>query len=262
MNCANVQSTEGSRCRGLATQVVVLIGILVFSSLHCALAANEEGGSEDKEWTLRQGVDDVTQEYLSDRRRTGALIGGVLGGALMAHPVGSVVGSVAGFFIGKTTRHQDPTDDAAAQWQEARRFAPLAADADVPVLSFSQPADEPTRFTSRSNEETDLIEAKDQSAEQKAPIAMARVETRQVFYRSEESKKNDVTVRPRVEFGLSPPARFLVQPQGLEEPANVTKVLRQGDNVPKSVGQVAADSGNTERFGISWVHPEDRSSSD
>lgn len=75
---------------------------------YCILAMSvpvSAAGNEKRTDTDVSAVGYV-QDYLSDRRRAGSLVGSVLGGALTAHPLGPVLGSVFGFLIGKTTMHE------------------------------------------------------------------------------------------------------------------------------------------------------------
>ena len=118
--------------------LLAFIPLLALSTIQ-AEEAEPRSNEEDEAWSVRQGIDDVTQEYLSDRRRAGSLAGGLLGGALMAHPAGTLVGSIAGFFLGKATHHDNPTASNASQLQASRRFAPTEPDAEAPVLSLSDP---------------------------------------------------------------------------------------------------------------------------
>jgi hypothetical protein len=77
--------------------------------------------------------------FLSDPQRVGSLTGTILGGALTAHPIGTLAGSIIGFFIGKQTTHQLPSQQPLAQSSYARRsFAPLKAEETaIPALALN-----------------------------------------------------------------------------------------------------------------------------
>ncbi len=77
--------------------------------------------------------------FLSDPQRVGSLTGTILGGALTAHPIGTLAGSIIGFFIGKQTTHQLPSQQPLAQSSYARRsFAPLKSEETaIPALALN-----------------------------------------------------------------------------------------------------------------------------
>lgn len=115
----------------------VMLAALLLSSAAGALAESEDSG-------LLNGAAEFTKEYLSDNRRAGALVGSVLGAALTVHPAGSIVGSILGFWIGKTTMHDDPRAQAEARSEDPldpRRPIIPAEGSAVASLSFSEPGE-------------------------------------------------------------------------------------------------------------------------
>jgi len=94
------------------------------------------------EKSVTEQTSEQMRDYLSDRRRTGALTGMILGGALTAHPAGTVIGSLIGFFIGKESMFNE--DKARAQRQQAmaarREIIPqYEGGGAAPSLSFTHP---------------------------------------------------------------------------------------------------------------------------
>lgn len=122
-----------SRCALLAV-------VLELSMAGAPALADDASGAPDK--GLTEQTSEQMRDYLSDRRRTGALTGMILGGALTAHPAGTVIGSLIGFFVGKESMFNE--DKARAQRQQA-----MAARRDIipqydggqaaPSLSFTHP---------------------------------------------------------------------------------------------------------------------------
>jgi hypothetical protein len=110
--------------------------------LCCAFAGSAQAEAPSGESGLLNGAAEFTKEYLSDKRRAGALVGSVLGAALTVHPAGSIVGSILGFWVGKATMHEDPVARAAAREQGSyhsqRSIVPADGTA-VASLSFAEP---------------------------------------------------------------------------------------------------------------------------
>lgn len=116
----------------------LLLAVSLFTGSGAALA--QDGGG------LLHGAAGFAEEYLADKRRAGALVGGLLGSALTAHPAGSIVGSILGFWIGKATMYEDPRLKAEAEADTAfldpRR--PIVPDAGGTVASLSFSSGEAT----------------------------------------------------------------------------------------------------------------------
>jgi hypothetical protein len=118
----------------------VLAVVLELSIAGAPALADDAAGMPDK--GLTEQTSEQMRDYLSDRRRAGALTGMILGGALTAHPAGTVIGSLIGFFIGKESLFNE--DKARAQRQQvmaARRNIIPQYDGGqaAPTLSFSNP---------------------------------------------------------------------------------------------------------------------------
>ncbi len=68
------------------------------------------------------------EDFLSDRSRTGTLVGSVIGGAVTAHPVGILLGSIGGYLVGKSSIYQKgaavSSDTPAADEPSTSEMAP------------------------------------------------------------------------------------------------------------------------------------------
>ncbi|WP_088920775.1 hypothetical protein [Granulosicoccus antarcticus] len=60
-----------------------------------------------------EALTETTKEFLSDRGRTGSLIGSIIAGAAVANPLAPLLGSVAGFMIGKSSAFSDKDNNAS-----------------------------------------------------------------------------------------------------------------------------------------------------
>lgn len=247
------------------------LALLALSPLQADETENPSDEAKD-DWSVRQGIDDVTQEYLSDRRRAGSLAGGLLGGALMAHPAGTLVGSIAGFFLGKATHHDDPTASKADQWQQSRRFAPTEPDAETPVLTLSDPDadtlawDRPTPAPAGTRQGL---------ADPTASPSQSAAATRTPGNLATSGERPESSNKPVIQFGLPPAGQTTAKRQATQPtPPQVAES-------PTSPGQTACDRENAladssrhidcdaysrqdqrpqaERFTpIHWVHPDYR----
>ncbi len=82
--------------------VVTVISILFTTS---GLRAEEKLSASE---TLTES----TKEFLSDRGRTGSLLGSIIAGAAVANPLAPLLGSVAGFMIGKSSAFSNKDSNA------------------------------------------------------------------------------------------------------------------------------------------------------
>lgn len=122
------------RKQGPHIKRLIIAGLLAGASWP-ALAQSE---SEPAEKGMADQASEYVQDYLSDRRRVGALAGSILGGALTAHPAGTVVGSIVGFIIGKTTMFEDENTPASTTLAANRPIIPTDDQAQAaPTLSFA-----------------------------------------------------------------------------------------------------------------------------
>ena len=83
--------------------------------LFATLSATSVARADDKAPIIKTFTEG-TKDFLSDRARTGSLIGTILFGAAVANPLAPIVGSVAGYIIGKNSEYSN-IDSRAARRQ-------------------------------------------------------------------------------------------------------------------------------------------------
>ncbi len=86
-----------------AIYVVTIVSILFTAS---GLRAEERLPSS-------KAISETTKEFLSDRARTGSLLGSILVGAAVPNPLSPLLGSLAGFLIGKRSAYTKNESNAA-----------------------------------------------------------------------------------------------------------------------------------------------------
>jgi hypothetical protein len=69
-------------------------------------------------------LSETTKEFLSDRARTGSLLGSILVGAAVPNPLSPLLGSLAGFLIGKRSAYTNKDSTAQRQASNKRSLIP------------------------------------------------------------------------------------------------------------------------------------------
>ncbi|MFT4728827.1 MAG: hypothetical protein ACI9UN_003340 [Granulosicoccus sp.] len=100
-----------------AIYVVTIISILFTAS---SLRAEERPAAS-------KTLSETTKEFLSDRARTGSLLGSILVGAAVPNPLSPLLGSLAGFLIGKRSAYTNK-DSNASQRQAANNRSLIPED--------------------------------------------------------------------------------------------------------------------------------------
>lgn len=99
-------------------------GIYVVSIISILLATS--GLRAEERQPVSKTLSETTKEFLSDRARTGSLLGSIIVGAAVPNPLSPLLGSLAGFIIGKRSAYTSKDSNAAQrQAYNNRSLIPL-----------------------------------------------------------------------------------------------------------------------------------------
>lgn len=93
-----------------------------------------ESAPEQQRVSASETVSENTREFLSDRARTGSLVGTIIAGAVVPNPLAPLLGSVVGFIIGKRSSYTDEEGTSGDRTLANRGFVPEVGES-VPSIA-------------------------------------------------------------------------------------------------------------------------------